>query len=120
MTRRIVAYVIGAAIAALLVATVSSARLVGFRSVPAVALFAVLLGLLQSGVAPVLGRVPALAGCWPFTVATLLLNTGAFWLAGQVVPGMTVTPAGGLVGAVAAGVTAVAVFTLLDERVGDG
>lgn len=120
MTRRIVAYVIGAAVAALLVATLSSARLVGFRSMPSVALFSLLLGLLGAAVAPVLGRVPRMSGCWPFAIVAFLLDAAFFWAAGTVVPGVTVTPGGALVGGAVAAATAAAAFTLLDERVGDG
>jgi hypothetical protein len=116
MNVRIAVYIIGAAVAALLVATISSARLAGFASVPSVALFAVVLGLAQSAVAPALARVPALAGCWPFAIVSGGVAAVVFWLGGRVVPGMDVSIAGVLVGGVIAAVSAVAIYTLMDER----
>ncbi|MFM9105954.1 MAG: hypothetical protein ACKOWF_04570 [Chloroflexota bacterium] len=118
MTLRIAAYIAGTAIAALALATLSSARLVAFQTIPSVALFAILLGLLQSGVAPALGRLPRASGCWPFAAAAFALNAAFFWLAGRALPGVTVTAAGALAGGAATAAAAAAVFTLLDERLG--
>jgi uncharacterized membrane protein YvlD (DUF360 family) len=120
VTARLISYIAAAAVAALLVATISAERLVSYASVPALALFALLLGLLDAAIWPLLGRMPALSGCWPFTLAAFLLNAAIFWLAGQVVPGMTVSMPGAIAGGAIGAIAAAAVFTMLDERFANG
>ena len=120
MTRRLISYVLAAVVAALLVTTISAEWLVSYQSIPSVVLFALLLGLLDAAVAPTLARLPAVAGCWPFAFITFGLNVVLFWLAGSIVPGMTVSLAGAVVGAAIATAAAAAMFTLLDERFANG
>ena len=117
---RTVAYLIGAAVSALLVATLSSERLVGYASVPSVALFALALGLACSAIAPLMARLVAPVGCLPFAGVAFAVCALLFWLFGAVSPGMAVTPLGAVVGAAIATIAAGAVFTVLDEAPADG
>jgi len=116
---RTTAYLLGAAVSALLVATLSSQRLVGYASVPAVAVFALALGLACSAIAPLMARLVSPVGCLPFAGASFVVCAALFWLFGAVSPGVVVTPLGAVVGAAIATAAAGAVFTVLDERPAD-
>ncbi len=112
---RFAAYAIAAAVSALAVATISEERLLRFANVPAAAAFALLLGLALFAIAAVLHRAPALAGCGTYAVAGLVVALLVYSLSGMAAPGMRVTFAGSLVGALLAMAAGGAVYTLLDE-----
>ncbi len=116
---RYVAYAVAAAVSALLVATISQDRLLRFANVPAAAGFALLLGLALFAVALALRRFPALAGCGSYAVAGLVVAMLVYSLSGLAAPGMRVTFAGSLVGALLAMAAGGAVYSLLDEPPGN-
>lgn len=112
---RLVAYVVAAATAALLVATISQQRLVAYESRSAVVLFALVLGLLNAVVKPLLRLLTLPLTCLTFGLFALVLNAGLFAIAARVTPGMTVTVWGAVIGAVIASVAGGVIFSLFDE-----
>lgn len=113
---RFAAYVVAAAVAALLVASISERRLVAYESRTAVTIFALLLGAMNAIVKPLLRLLTLPLTCLTFGLFALLLNAGLFALAARLTPGMTVTFWGAAIGAAVASVTGGVIFSLLDER----
>lgn len=113
---RLVAYVLAAAVAALLVASISERRLIAYESRAAVVTFALVLGVLNATVKPVLRLLTLPLTCLTFGLFALLLNAGLFALAARLTPGMTVSIWGAVIGAAVASVTGGVIFSLFDER----
>ncbi len=113
---RFAGYVVAAAVAALLVASISERRLVAYESRTAVTIFALLLGAMNAIVKPLLRLLTLPLTCLTFGLFALLLNAGLFALAARLTPGMTVTFWGAAIGAAVASVTGGVIFSLLDER----
>lgn len=116
MLWRLIAYVLAAAVAALLVASISERRLVAYESRSAVTVFALVLGVMNATVKPVLRLLTLPLSCLTFGLFALLLNAGLFALAARLTPGMTVSFWGAVIGAAIASVTGGVIFSLFDER----
>ncbi|HEU0115912.1 MAG TPA: phage holin family protein [Thermomicrobiales bacterium] len=115
MIGRFVAYAIGGAVAALLVATISQQRLVSYDNVQTVALFAIVIGLLNATIVPVLRFVSFPLTCLTFGLFALAINAGAFALAAAIAGGMNVSFWGAVIGAIVASVASGAIYSVLDE-----
>jgi putative membrane protein len=115
MIARFVAYAIGGAVAALLVATISQQRLVSYENVETVAIFAIVIGLLNATIVPVIRFVSLPLTCLTFGLFALVINAAVFALAATVAGGMTVSFWGAVVGAIVASVASGAIFSVLDE-----
>jgi putative membrane protein len=102
MIARFIAYAIGGAVAALLVATISQQRLVSYANVQTVAIFAIVIGLLNATIVPVLRFISFPLTCLTFGLFALAINAAAFAIAAGI---------GALVASVASG----AIFSVLDE-----
>lgn len=113
---RLVSYVLAAAAAALLVGSISEQRLVAYESQTAVFIFALVLGLLNATIRPVLRILTLPLTCLTFGAFALVLNAALFGLAAWLTPGMTVTAWGALVGALVASIAGGIAFSVLDER----
>ncbi|MDP9364570.1 MAG: phage holin family protein [Chloroflexota bacterium] len=113
---RIVAYVLAAAAAALAVGSVSEQRLVAYESRTALFTFALILGLINAIIRPVLRVLTLPLTCLTFGLFALVLNAALFGLASWLTPGMTVTTWGAVLGAVVASIAGGAIFSVLDER----
>ena len=113
---RLIAYVLAAAVAALAVGSISEQRLVAYQSMTALAVFAVVLGVINAFVKPVLRILTLPLTCLTFGLFALVLNAALFGLAAWLTPGMTVTTWGAILGAVLASVAGGVIFSLLDER----
>lgn len=113
---RVIGYVVAAAVAALLLATISEQRLVAYESRGAVVVFALVLGLLNALVKPVLRLLTLPLTCLSFGLFALVLNAGLFALAARATPGVTVTLWGAVIGAIIASVAGGVIFSLVDER----
>lgn len=116
MIGRIVVYIAAAAVGALVVATISEQRLVAYESEAALAVFAILLGLLNATIVPVVRLLTLPISCLTFGLFALLVNAGAFALAATLTAGMTVTFWGAIVGAIAVSVAGGVIYSLVDER----
>jgi putative membrane protein len=115
MIARFIAYAIGGAVAALLVATISEQRLVSYENISTVAIFAIVIGLLNATIVPVLRFVSFPLTCLTFGLFALVINAAAFALAAVIAGGMTVTFWGAVIGALVASVASGAIYTVLDE-----
>jgi putative membrane protein len=115
MIARFVAYAIGGAVAALLVATISQQRLVSYENVQTVAIFAIVIGVLNATIVPVIRFVSLPLTCLTFGLFALVINAAVFALAATIAGGMTVSFWGAVVGAIVASVASGAIFSVLDE-----
>ena len=116
MIARFVAYAIAAAVAALLAASISQERFVSYASVETIAVFALVMALLNTSIVPVLRVATYPVTCLTFGLFALLLNAGVFGLAALVAPGMAVTFWGAVLGGIIASITSGVVYSLMDER----
>lgn len=115
MIIRVIAYVLAAAAAALLVGTLSEQRFVSYDSREAVFLFAVVLGLINALVRPLLRILTLPLTCLTFGLFALVLNVGLFALAARVTPGMEVSAWGAILGAIISSIASGIIFSLVDE-----
>ncbi len=116
MITRLVAYVLANAAAALTVASISEQRLVAYHSLAAVFGFAIVLGLINATVKPLLKILTLPLTCLTFGLSALFLNAALFGIAAWLTPGMTVTLWGALFGAIIASVASGIIYSVIDER----
>ena len=116
MSRRLVAYLIANAVAVLAVGSISEQRLVAYESRSAVFVFAILLGLINAFIRPLLSLLTLPLTCLTFGLFALVLNAGLFGLASWLTPGMEVTFWGAVAGSLIASVASGIIFSVLDER----
>ncbi|MBA2518748.1 MAG: phage holin family protein [Chloroflexia bacterium] len=115
MIVRVVAYMLATCVAALLVGTISEQRLVAYETRTALFVFAALLGIINAAIRPVLVMLTLPVGCLAFGLTALGLNAGLFALAAWLTPGLRVTPAGAVIGAIATSIASGIIYSLLDE-----
>lgn len=115
MIVRVAGYVVAACVAALLLGTISEQRLASYDSRTALFLFAGILGLLNAIIRPVLQTLAIPMTCLTFGVAAIIVNAGLFALATALTPGMRVTVAGVIIGALLTSLASGVIFSLLDE-----
>jgi putative membrane protein len=113
---RVVAYLIANTVAALTVGSLSEQRLVEYEDRAAVFVFALILGLINAFIRPVLSLLSLPLTCLTFGLFSLVLNAGLFALAAFLTPGMEVTFWGAVLGAIVASVASGIIFSVLDER----
>jgi putative membrane protein len=113
---RIVAYLIANTVAVLTVGSLSEQRLVRYEDRAAVFVFALILGLINAFIRPVLSLLSLPLTCLTFGLFALVLNAGLFGLAAFLTPGMEVTFWGAVLGAIVASVASGIIFSLVDER----
>ena len=116
MVTRIIAYLVANTVAALTVGTISEQRLVSYESRTAVFLFALILGLINAFIKPVLSLLSLPLTCLTFGLSAIVLNAGLFGLASWLTPGMEVTFWGAVLGAIVASVASGIIFSVIDER----
>ncbi len=116
MIGRLVAYVVANAAAALTVGSISDQRLIAYESRAAVFTFALVLGLINATIKPILRLLTLPLTCLTFGLVAVILNAGLFGLAAWFTPGMTVTTWGAVLGAIVASIASGIIFSALDER----
>jgi putative membrane protein len=116
MIARLIAYLIANTVAVLTVGSISEQRLVAYESQTAIFVFALILGLINATIKPVLSLLTLPLTCLTFGLFALLLNAGLFGLAAGLTPGMEVTFWGAVLGAIVASVASGIIFSLMDER----
>ena len=116
MIARIVAYVLANAAAVLTVGSISEQRLIAYESRSAIFVFALIIGLINATIRPVLRVLTLPLTCLTFGLFALVLNAALFGLAAWLTQGMDVTTLGAVVGAIVASVFSGLIFSLLDER----
>ncbi len=113
---RLVAYVLAAAAAVLAVGSISEQRLAAYDDRAAVFTFALVLGLINATIRPILRILTLPLTCLTFGLFALALNAGLFGLAAWLTPGITVTFWGAVLGAIVASIAGGIIFSVLDER----
>jgi putative membrane protein len=115
MIVRIIVYMIAACVAALLLGTISEQRLVSYESQTAVFVFAAVLGIVNAAIKPVLQLLALPITCLTFGLFALVINAALFALAVWLTPGMHVTTAGAVLGAILTSIASGVIFSLIDE-----
>ena len=117
MLARIVAYLIANMLAVLIVGSISEQRLVAYEKITAVLIFALLLGLINAYIKPVLRLLALPLTCLTFGLFALVLNAGLFGLAAWLTPGIEVRSIwGAVIGSIVASVASGIIFSVIDER----
>ena len=116
MVARLIAYVIANMVAVLAVGSISERRLVDYEDRTAIFLFALILGLLNAYIKPVLRLLTLPLTCLTFGLFALVVNAALFGIAAWLTPGMEVTFWGAVLGAVVVSVASGIIFSVLDER----
>ncbi len=116
MIARIVAYLLANAAAVLTVGSISEQRLVAYESRSAIFVFALVVGVINATIRPVLRLLTLPLTCLTFGLFSLVLNAGLFGLAAWLTPGMDMTTSGAVVGAIVASIFSGIIFSVLDER----
>ena len=113
---RLVSYLIANMIATLVVGSLSEQRLVRYESRTAVLIFALILGVLNAYIKPVLRILTLPLTCLTFGLFSLVLNTALFGLAAWLTPGMEITFWGAVFGSIIASIASGIIFSVLDEK----
>lgn len=116
MVTRVIAYVVAAAAAALTVGSISEQRLVSYNDRTAVFTFALVLGLINATIRPVLRILTLPLTCLTFGLFALVLNAALFALAARLTPGMDVSAWGAVLGAIVTSIASGVIYSLIDER----
>lgn len=112
---RLLGYVLASAVAALFVGSISAQRLVAYESRTAIFVFALILGLINATIKPVLQLLTLPLTCLTFGLFALLLNAGLFAIAAWLTPGMQVSVWGAILGAIVVSIASGVIYSLLDE-----
>lgn len=89
---------------------------VDYRSWTAVGLFALIVGLLNAFLRPVVRVLTAPIGCVTLGLFSIVINGAMFWLAAQTNVGVTATFLGGIITALVAGVASGLLGLLVREE----
>lgn len=116
MIARLTAYVLAAGVAALIVGSVSEQRLVAYDSRTAIFTFAVLLGLINATIRPVLRLLTLPLTCLTFGLFAAVLNALLFALAARLTPGVVVSTWGAILGGIVASIASGVIYSVVDER----
>ena len=115
MIARVVAYLLANAAAVLTVGSLSE-RWVEYENRSAIFVFALILGVINATIRPVLRLLTLPLTCLTFGLFSLVLNAALFGLAARLTEGVAVTTVGAVVGSIVASVFSGLIFSLLDER----
>lgn len=115
MIIRLIAYIIANTVAVLTVGSLSEQRLVEYQDRAAVFIFAIILGLINAYIRPVVRFLSFPITCLTFGLFAFAINVGLFGIAALLTPGMQVTFWGAVLGAVIASVASGIIFSLVDE-----
>ncbi len=113
---RLIAYLIAGLLAVLISGFISQERLIGYDDRESVLVFALVLGAINAYIRPVIQLLTLPLSCLTFGLFSVVVNAALFGLAAWLVPGITVSVPGALVGAVISSVLSGVIFSILDER----
>ena len=116
MILRCFAYSVGSIVAVLAAATLLPIEWVTYSGERAVLLFGLALGLLSALVKPILAALTVPISCLTFGIFSIILNGALFWVAAQLVNGMSVSYLGAVIGGVLAAIINGAIFSVVDEK----
>jgi len=111
---RFIAYVVAAMVATLVLGTISE-RFITFDRAETVLLFAVVLGVLNAVIKPVVQLLTLPITCLTFGLFAIVVNASMFWLGAYITPNLAVSWLGALIGSILVSVASGLIFTVLDE-----
>lgn len=111
---RIIAYALGAVVAALVTATISE-RLLTFDDAETVIIFGLVIGLIDAFIKPIVKALSLPITCLTFGLFSFVINAVLFWAGAQIVPGIEVSWVGAAVGSVLVSVVGGMIFSVFDE-----
>jgi putative membrane protein len=112
---RLIAYLIGSAFAVLFLATVSK-RLLRYDDANSVMLFAIVVGVLNTFVLPVVRTLTLPLSCLTLGFFTLALNALVFAVGALLSVGVTISFWGAVFGAIVTSIASGAIYSIIDER----
>lgn len=115
MRNRLIAYLIGSAFAVLILATVSK-RLIRYDDANAVMIFAVIVGVLNTFLLPVVRTLTLPLSCLTLGLFTLALNALVFAAGALLSIGVTISFWGAIFGAIMTSIASGAIYSVIDER----
>ena len=113
---RLIAYLVAGLLAVLIAGLISQERLIGYDDRTSVLIFALVLGVINAYIRPVIQLLALPLSCLTFGLFSVVVNVALFGLAAWLVPGVTVSVVGALVGAIITSVLSGIIFSILDER----
>ncbi len=113
---RLIAYLVAGLLAVLIAGMISQERLIDYDDREAVLIFALVLGAINAYIRPVIQLLTLPLSCLTFGLFSVVVNVALFGLAAYLVPGITVTLLGAIVGAVITSVLSGIMFSILDEK----
>src|SRR5687768_6584781 len=96
---RFIAYVVATMVATLVLGTISE-RFITFDRAETVLLFAVVLGVINAVIKPVVQLLTLPITCLTFGLFAIVVNTALFWLGAYVTPNLDVSWLGALIGSI--------------------
>jgi putative membrane protein len=111
---RFIAYVVATVVATLVLGTISD-RFIAFDRPETVLLFAVVLGVINAVIKPVVKLLTLPITCLTFGLFAIVVNMFLFWLGAYVTPNLEVSWWGALIGSILVSVASGLIFTVLDE-----
>ena len=113
---RLIAYLVAGLLSVLIAGFISQERLIGYDDRESVLVFALVLGVINAWIRPIIQLLTLPLTCLTFGLFSVVVNAALFGLAAWLVPGITVSVLGALVGAVITGILSGIIFSILDER----
>ncbi len=111
---RFIAYVVATVVATLALGTISE-RLISFDRAETVLLFAVVLGVINATIKPVVQVLTLPLSCLTFGLFAIVVNMVLFWGGAYITPDLEVSWWGALIGSLMVSVASGIMFTVLDE-----
>jgi putative membrane protein len=111
---RFIAYVVATVVATLVLATISD-RFITFDRAETVLLFAVVLGVINAVIKPVVQLLTLPITCLTFGLFAIVVNMGLFWLGAYITPNLEVSWWGALIGSILVSIASGLIFSVLDE-----
>lgn len=111
---RFIAYAVATVVATLALGTISD-RLISFDRAETVLLFAVVLGVINATIKPLVQLLTLPISCLTFGLFAVVVNAGLFWLGAYITPNLEVSIWGALIGSILVSVASGIIFTVLDE-----
>ena len=111
---RFIAYVVATVVATLVLGTISE-RLITFDRPETVLLFAIVLGVINAVIKPVVQLLTLPITCLTFGLFAIVINMFLFWLGAYITPNLEVSWWGALIGSILVSIASGLIFTVLDE-----
>lgn len=111
---RIIAYALGAVVAALVTATISE-RLLSFDDAGTVIVFGLVIGIIDAFIKPIVKTLSLPITCLTFGLFSFVINALLFWAGAAIVPGIEVNWIGAFVGSILVSIVGGMIFSVFDE-----